>query len=60
MRKKSHVLLAQYLANNNTAMNLQAHRKAFCLGSILPDMKPSFLTTKHEFQGTFLTIQENL
>ncbi|MDD3219455.1 MAG: zinc dependent phospholipase C family protein [Lachnospiraceae bacterium] len=60
MRKKSHVLLAQYLANNNTAMNLQAHRKAFCLGSILPDMKPSFLTTKHEFQGTFPTIQEKI
>ena len=54
MRKKSHILLARYLADQMTAAeSLQSHRKAFCLGNILPDMRPSFLTTKHEFFGTF-------
>lgn len=37
--------------------SLQSHRKAFCLGSILPDIKPSFLTKKHEYFGTFEEIQ---
>lgn len=37
--------------------SLQSHRKAFCLGSILPDIKPSFVTKKHEFFGTFDEIQ---
>lgn len=61
MRKKSHILLAGYLADQmNAAASLQMHRKAFCLGSILPDCKPSFLTTRHEFFGTFDLIQERL
>ena len=37
--------------------SLQSHRKAFCLGSILPDIKPSFLTKKHEYFGTFDEVQ---
>ena len=38
MRKKSHILLARYLADQmQTTASLQSHRKAFCLGSILPD-----------------------
>ena len=37
--------------------SLQSHRKAFCVGSILPDIKPSFLTKKHEYFGTFEEIQ---
>lgn len=61
MRKKSHILLASYLADQMTgADSLQLHRKAFCLGSILPDCKPSFLTTRHEFFGTFEKIQEKM
>lgn len=61
MRKKSHILLASYLADQMTAADsLQLHRKAFCLGSILPDCKPSFLTTRHEFFGTFESIQEKM
>lgn len=61
LRKKSHILLAGYLADQmNAADSLQMHRKAFCLGSILPDCKPSFLTTRHEFFGTFDAIQERL
>ena len=61
MRKKSHILLARYLADQMTASeSLQSHRKAFCLGSILPDIKPSFITKRHEFYGTFHEVQEKL
>lgn len=61
MRKKSHILLARYLADQMSAANsLQSHRKAFCLGSILPDIRPSFLTKKHEFFGTFEEIQDKI
>ena len=38
LRKKSHILVARYLADQMPATkSLQSHRKAFCLGSILPD-----------------------
>ena len=61
MRKKSHILVARYLADQIPAVkSLQSHRKAFCLGSILPDIKPSFLTKKHEYFGTFEEIQEKM
>lgn len=61
MRKKSHILLARYLADQmNLEQSLQSHRKAFCLGSILPDIKPSFITKKHEYFGTFEDIQEKM
>ena len=61
MRKKAHILLARYLADQMTASeSLQSHRKAFCLGSILPDIKPSFITKRHEFYGTFHEVQEKL
>ena len=58
LRKKSHILVARYLADQMPATkSLQSHRKAFFLGSILPDIKPSFLTKKHEYFGTFEEIQ---
>ena len=58
MRKKSHILLARYLADQiPDDQSLQSHRKAFCFGSILPDIKPSFITKRHEFFGTFDEIQ---
>ena len=61
MRKKSHILVARYLADQMPVeKSLQSHRKAFCLGSILPDIKPSFLTKKHEYFGTFEEIQEKM
>lgn len=61
MRKKSHILVARYLADQiPAAKGLQSHRKAFCLGSILPDIKPSFLTKKHEYFGTFEEIQNKM
>lgn len=61
LRKKSHILLARYLADQmKSTESLQSHRKAFCLGSILPDIKPSFLTKRHEFFGTFDEVQKKL
>ncbi len=53
MRKKSHVSLAVYLINNLDSGLLINHRKAFIIGSILPDCKPSFVTTKHNMEETF-------
>lgn len=58
MRKKSHILVARYLADQMPSNeSLQAHRKAFCLGSILPDIQPSFITKRHEYFGTFAEVQ---
>lgn len=53
MRKKSHISLAKYLMNNMNVPDLSDHRKAFYIGSILPDLKPSFLTRKHTIDDTF-------
>lgn len=61
MRKKSHILLGRYLADQMSEVySLQQHRKAFCLGNIMPDLKPSFITTRHEFFGTFGKLQEKM
>ena len=58
MRKKSHILLARCLADNFILNNiedadLQYHRAAFCMGAILPDCEPSFLTEKHAYDVNF-------
>lgn len=53
MRKKSHVSLAVYLINAMDSQLLEEHKKAFIMGSILPDCKPSFVTTKHNMKETF-------
>lgn len=53
MRKKSHVSLSVYLVHNLDSVLLENHKKAFIMGSILPDCKPSFVTTKHKMDETF-------
>jgi hypothetical protein len=53
MRKKSHISLAKFLVNNMQVQDLMDHKKSFYLGSILPDLKPSFLTKRHTFDETF-------
>lgn len=60
MRKKSHISLAMYIADSLNTAELSRHRKAFCIGSILPDCKPSFLTTKHEFTGTISMVENKI
>ena len=46
MRKKSHILLARYIAKNTEDEELKKHRLSFYIGSILPDCKPSFVYKK--------------
>ena len=53
MRKKSHISLAKFLVNNMKEHKVIKYKKAFYLGSILPDLKPSFLTKRHTFEETF-------
>lgn len=60
MRKKSHISLAKYIVEDMKVPELEAHRKAFYLGSILPDCKPSFLTRRHEFEGTFAIVTDQI
>ncbi|MEY8518703.1 zinc dependent phospholipase C family protein [Lachnospiraceae bacterium 29-84] len=60
MRKKSHISLAKFIVSSVKEQELVKHKKAFYLGSILPDCKPSFLTVKHEMEGTFPKLQEDL
>lgn len=60
MRKKSHISLARYIVHSVDNQELIKHRKAFYIGSILPDCKPSFLTTKHEFSGTFSMVEDKI
>ncbi len=52
MRKKSHLLLARQLINFWNPPVPFRIRAAFCFGSILPDLKPSFFMKRHEMDGT--------
>lgn len=60
VRKKSHVSLAVFLADKLGYEGIINHKRAFCVGSILPDCKPSFLTTKHAFNETFDMVRERI
>ncbi|MCI8483033.1 MAG: zinc dependent phospholipase C family protein [Lachnospiraceae bacterium] len=60
MRKKSHISLAKYIVDSIDEQELVKHKKAFYLGSILPDCRPSFITVKHEMEGTFPMVQQEL
>lgn len=53
MRKKSHISLAMYLVRELKLEGLEKHKKAFCLGSILPDLTPKMVTSPHEFDSTY-------
>lgn len=58
MRKKSHILLAMFLAGEMKLEGLEKHRKAFCLGSILPDLTPKMVTSPHEFETSYAEIRK--
>ena len=53
MRKKSHISLARFLVNSSEEHQLSRHKKSFYIGSIIPDLKPSFLTRRHNIEETF-------
>ncbi|MCI8326895.1 MAG: zinc dependent phospholipase C family protein [Lachnospiraceae bacterium] len=60
MRKKSHISLAKDIVHRSDDDLLKKHKWAFYLGSILPDIQPSFLYKKHEFSGTFDQVCERI
>lgn len=60
MRKKSHISLAKFLVDNMQVQDLTDHRKAFYIGSVLPDLKPSFLTKRHTIEETFGILIEEI
>ena len=60
MRKKSHISLARDIVRNSEDEGLRKHKWAFYLGSILPDIKPSFLYKKHEIDGTFEQVKKEV
>ena len=60
MRKKSHISLAKHIVNIADIQNFDKHKKAFYVGSILPDCKPSFLTKRHEINGTFDLVEKGI
>ena len=60
MRKKSHISLAKHIVRISDMKGFDKHRKALYFGSILPDCKPSFLTTPHEITGTIDLVEKGM
>ncbi len=60
MRKKSHISLARYIVESLEDEELKKHKLAFYLGSILPDIKPSFVYRRHEINGTFPDLRRHI
>ena len=60
MRKKSHISLASYLMESMNTEELKNHKKAFYIGSILPDCVPSFVTRRHNIDETFDLLKEEI
>ena len=60
MRKKSHVLLGICLADQLDSRDLRFHKKAFCFGNVLPDLRPSFVTVRHEYHVNFEMVCEKI
>jgi hypothetical protein len=60
MRKKSHISLASYLMESVDTEELKNHKKAFYIGSILPDCVPSFVTRRHNIDETFDLLKEEI
>lgn len=60
MRKKSHLSLANYLMNSMMKEDIFNHKKAFYIGSILPDCVPSFITRRHCIEDTFHLLKDEI
>ncbi len=60
MRKKSHISLARYIVDTLGDENLKKHKFSFYLGSILPDIKPSFIYKRHEMEATYPDISRHI
>lgn len=60
MRKKSHISLARFLVRGVDDEILRRRWKAFYVGNLLPDCRPSFLTVRHEYDETFDLVGEKI
>ena len=60
MRKKSHISLAKFINQSMQAYHLNKHRRAFYIGSILPDCTPSFFTRKHTISESYEQLQDEI
>lgn len=60
MRKKSHISLARFLVREAGDDVLKRRWKAFYVGSLLPDCRPSFLTVRHEYDETFDLVEHKI
>ncbi len=60
MRKKSHISLARFLVRKAGDDVLRRRWKAFYVGSLLPDCRPSFLTVRHEYEETFDLVERKI
>ncbi len=60
MRKKSHVTLANFLVHGLDNETLKNRKKAFYIGNLLPDCKPSFITVRHEYDETIQIVEKKL
>lgn len=60
MRKKSHISLARYLVRQNGQFEMFQHKKAFYLGSILPDLNPGMVAAPHEYETSYENLQEDI
>ena len=60
MRKKSHISLARFLVRVAGDDVLRRRWKAFYVGNLLPDCRPSFLTVRHEYEETFELVERKI
>lgn len=60
MRKKSHISLARFLVREAGDDVLRRRWKAFYVGSLLPDCRPSFLTVRHEYEETYELVEKKI
>lgn len=60
MRKKSHISLAGYLVRELKLQELIKHKKAFYLGSILPDLNPKMVKEPHEISTSFEKFRDSV
>lgn len=60
MNKGSHISLALFLMQKIELNELKIHKRAFLIGSILPDCRPSFLTIRHTMAETFEILRSEI
>lgn len=60
MRKKSHISLARYLVRQHGQFEMFQHKKAFYLGSILPDLNPAMVAAPHEYETSYENLKEDI